>query len=134
MIKNNSEYEKENNAGLFGATLLVTLGITLLLNNFGVIPWSIWQVLWHFWPLLIIMAGLEMIAGTSSFAKTIVTLLGILLIIFTLIYSLSIVDLKFQKKVNEIYPGWKKIQNILPFKPEEETNQIIIFPGPKKSI
>jgi len=37
---------------------LLFIGILLLLQTFGVLPWRLWGTLWHFWPVLIIAIGL----------------------------------------------------------------------------
>jgi len=39
--------------------ILLSAGILLLLNNLDVLPWSIWQGLWPFWPLLLVLLGIE---------------------------------------------------------------------------
>lgn len=38
--------------------LLLYLGIVFLLQSLGIIPWGLWHILWRFWPVLIIIAGL----------------------------------------------------------------------------
>jgi len=39
--------------------VLLVLGILLLLNNLEYLPWSIWSSLWPFWPLLLVLLGVE---------------------------------------------------------------------------
>jgi hypothetical protein len=34
-------------------------GVLLLLNNLGSVPWSIWHDLWPYWPVLLVLLGLE---------------------------------------------------------------------------
>lgn len=41
-----------------GPVLLVLIGILLLLNNFGVVPWGVWPALLRFWPVILIVVGL----------------------------------------------------------------------------
>lgn len=41
-----------------GPILLVMIGILLLLNNFGVVPWGVWPALLRFWPVILIVVGL----------------------------------------------------------------------------
>ena len=57
------------NGDVFGAILLITIGILLLLNNFGVLPWSIWESLWKLWPIFLVSAGLQLVAGDSWIAN-----------------------------------------------------------------
>ncbi len=58
--------------------ILITAGVIFLLNNFGLLPWSIWAAIWRFWPVILIFTGLELILPDSSWGK-------ILLAVFTLI-------------------------------------------------
>ena len=44
-----------------GALLLIALGALLLLTTTGVVVWSIWLELWRFWPVLLIVAGINML-------------------------------------------------------------------------
>lgn len=46
--------------------VLIGLGAILLLNNLGIVDWSIWNVLWRMWPVLVIAIGLDMILGRRS--------------------------------------------------------------------
>lgn len=48
------------------AIFAILLGLVFLLNNFGVLPWEIWQNVWKFWPVLLILFGIEAILGRSS--------------------------------------------------------------------
>ena len=57
----------------------VLLGAVLLLNNLKVIPWDIWRDLWHYWPVLLILAGAVFLIDRDS--KRPVRLLGMLIAI-----------------------------------------------------
>ena len=50
---------------MFHAVFLITLGFLLLSNNFGLLPWSIWNNLIPYWPVLFIFAGIDTIFGKS---------------------------------------------------------------------
>ena len=52
--------------GLTGPVILISLGIVLLLNNLEVLPWTIWEVILYMWPLLLIVAGLDLLIGRRS--------------------------------------------------------------------
>jgi len=47
----------EEDSDIYSAIILIFVGVILLLNNFGFLPWSYWGVLFQFWPLLIINWG-----------------------------------------------------------------------------
>lgn len=44
-----------------GGILLVFLGIIFLLQSLSVLSWSLWGPLSHFWPVLLIIAGLNVL-------------------------------------------------------------------------
>ncbi len=50
----------------FTPILIVILGIIFLLNNFGILPWELWSNLWKFWPILLILFGVETLVGRQS--------------------------------------------------------------------
>lgn len=41
--------------------LLLFVGVVVLLQNFNVLPAGLWETLWRFWPVLIIIVGLGII-------------------------------------------------------------------------
>jgi hypothetical protein len=61
--------------------LLIILGAIFLLNNFGILPWSIWTSLWKFWPVLLILIGVEFLIGHSISLKTKLILLLLIFLI-----------------------------------------------------
>ncbi|MDP2720402.1 MAG: DUF5668 domain-containing protein [bacterium] len=65
----------------FAPIILIVLGAVFLLNNFGVLPWSIWNNLWKFWPVILILIGIEYLIGQSISLKTTIILLVIIFII-----------------------------------------------------
>ena len=51
--------------GLFGPVFLVSLGTIILLINLGFLSWDIWGLIFRFWPVLIILAGVSIIFHRS---------------------------------------------------------------------
>jgi hypothetical protein len=45
-------------AGLVVPLVLTAVGIVLLLNTLGVLPWERWSEIGRFWPVLVIAVGL----------------------------------------------------------------------------
>jgi hypothetical protein len=41
----------------------VALGVLFLLQNLGVLPWGAWGVLWRFWPVVLILIGINILWG-----------------------------------------------------------------------
>jgi hypothetical protein len=46
--------------------ILIGAGIVFLMNNLGVLPWSIWNQVWRLWPLILIAIGLELVIGRRN--------------------------------------------------------------------
>lgn len=59
-MANEREHFHHSRAPVFGI-FLVFIGIILLLQTFNVISWSLWDTLWHFWPVIIIIIGLAIL-------------------------------------------------------------------------
>jgi hypothetical protein len=76
------------NRSWFWPLFLVLLGFLLLLNNFDIISWSIWNSLFRFWPILLIFSGLEILLGRSKTSTIFITTLGLLVFGFILFISL----------------------------------------------
>jgi hypothetical protein len=43
------------------AIALVVLGVVLLMQTTEILPWDVWVELWRFWPVLIIIAGINLV-------------------------------------------------------------------------
>ncbi len=68
--------EKRNRPSIVGPLLLIAAGVLLLLNQMGKLPWSIWGTLWRFWPVILILIGLEILIGLSR--STVTYIIGLL--------------------------------------------------------
>ena len=90
---------KTNNErkGMFGGIIFITIGIIFLLNNFNLLPWSVWSILWRFWPLFLILGGLEMILGDSWLAELIVGLITLVTVGYILIQAIAINNSLFKQ-------------------------------------
>ncbi|MEA2573286.1 MAG: hypothetical protein QOH93_584, partial [Chloroflexia bacterium] len=51
---------------MLGPLLLISAGVLFLLNNLGVVPWSIWETLGRLWPLVLIAIGVDLVVGRRS--------------------------------------------------------------------
>jgi len=49
-----------------GPFVLISAGILLLLNNLGYLSWDVWWHLLRFWPILIVLAGLQIVLRRVS--------------------------------------------------------------------
>src|SRR5689334_14326052 len=46
--------------------LFVIVGVVLLLNNLGYLPWAVWTALGQMWPVLLILFGLDLLIGRRN--------------------------------------------------------------------
>lgn len=53
--------EQSRRVSLVGPVILIGLGVIFLLNTMGVLAWSVWEVIFRLWPILLIAAGLEIV-------------------------------------------------------------------------
>lgn len=61
---------------LLGPLLLIVAGFVFLLNNLGVLPWSVWGTLGRLWPLILIAIGIDLIFGRrNQFVSVLLVLL-----------------------------------------------------------
>jgi hypothetical protein len=61
-----SDKREFRRGGLVGPAILIGLGIVFLLNNLGILSWTIWETLLRLWPVLLVAAGLDLILGRRS--------------------------------------------------------------------
>jgi len=87
--------------------IIILIGLILLANNFGILPWGIWYYLIRLWPLVLIAIGIDLILkGTSlSFLRIIPPLLVIAAICLTVYF--------YQNQEGKFYPFFRgKTQSI----------------------
>ncbi len=77
--------------GFIIAALLIFIGTTLIFNNLGIVPWTVWAHLWRFWPVFIVFIGLRMIFGNTLISDIVLSIIALLL--FILIWFKAIVDI-----------------------------------------
>lgn len=51
---------------LIGPLILITIGVLFLLVNLGYLPLSLWEIAFRFWPLILILIGVETLIGRRS--------------------------------------------------------------------
>jgi hypothetical protein len=81
-------HRKHHGGGIIGGLFLVFLGIVFLLNNLGLVPGSVWNELWKFWPVLVILIGIRILAGRNVISRIIITILTLFVFAGVLAYIL----------------------------------------------
>ena len=68
------------------ALILIFLGIIFLLNNFNLLPLYTWENIWKFWPVILILWGLEVLLGKSVVANLVIMVITVLIVFLLLSY------------------------------------------------
>ena len=71
--------ERRRRPGIVGPLILITIGVLLLLNQLGKLPWDLWLNVWRFWPVIFILIGVDILVSASR--STLLYILGLLLAI-----------------------------------------------------
>lgn len=88
--KNQSHKERGGRKGfpLFGF-ILVFIGIIILLQNFGLLSSDIWAQIWQFWPVILILIGINMLLGRRSPITALFLIVGLIILVFIIAYSIT---------------------------------------------
>ena len=60
------EKRDHQRSSLVGPVILIGLGVVFLLNNLGILNWSVWDLVIRLWPVLLVAAGLDILIGRRS--------------------------------------------------------------------
>jgi len=60
------ERRESRRSSIVGPVILIGLGVVFLLNNLGILDWSVWDVIIRLWPVLLVAAGLDILIGRRS--------------------------------------------------------------------
>ena len=53
--------KKDSHSKLIGGTIIATLGLIIIMNNFGLLPWGVLNTVAKLWPLILVFWGLKML-------------------------------------------------------------------------
>jgi len=54
--------EQKLNPGFWAAVILIVLGVIMVLNNFGIIEYGVWETMWKLWPLVFVIFGVILLS------------------------------------------------------------------------
>ncbi len=66
---------------VLGPAILIGLGIIFLLNSLDIVPWTVWGTLWRFWPVILILVGIQIILGRTGVGWGISMVVTVLLVV-----------------------------------------------------
>ncbi len=58
--------KKKDRSNIIVGTVLICLGLLFLLNTFNLISWQTWNLIIHFWPVIFIIIGLNILFKRSK--------------------------------------------------------------------
>ncbi len=77
---------EKGRSSLFGPIVLIGLGIMLLLGNLDVINLNFWELLFRFWPIFLVAAGLDILLGRRANGGALIALMLLLGVVFGAIW------------------------------------------------
>jgi hypothetical protein len=83
------EHPRYRGLSVFGPFLFIGLGIVLLLQQLGWIQWTVWDVAFRFWPLLVIAVGVDILVARRSFVGAVAGLIVLLALLVGGIYLMG---------------------------------------------
>lgn len=69
---------------ILGPVILIGIGVLALLQNFDMLPGNFWQTIWRFWPVILILVGVEIIIGRTPLPWGLSFLLSLVIIAGTI--------------------------------------------------
>ncbi len=51
--------------------LLIFAGTILFLNTLNLVPWSVWEMIGRYWPVLLVLFGIDIVLGRSGLSRLI---------------------------------------------------------------
>jgi hypothetical protein len=87
---------------IVGPLVLITAGVLLLLNQAGRLPWGIWGTLWRFWPLILVLIGLEVLLGL---ARSTALYVGGLIVALAVIVSVVLLAVYIGQRPGVVSPA-----------------------------
>jgi hypothetical protein len=73
--------KRERRGSIVGPVILIGLGVIFLLNNLGMLSWSVWETIFRLWPVILVAVGLDLVIGRRSVWGSLVALVLVALVI-----------------------------------------------------
>lgn len=104
---------REHRPSFIGAFLLISIGSLLIANNFGLIDWKIWDILWKFWPVILILVGIRSLLGRHIFFEFITGILTVVVFALIIGYALALTSPEVNKWFRQHLPP--KYHHFIPY-------------------
>lgn len=77
-------HNNSNPGSVVWGTFVLFAGVVLLLNTTNILPWNVWEMIFSFWPVFIILIGINILLGNNIVSRTVSALLS--LSVFSMIF------------------------------------------------
>lgn len=94
-----TDYRHFDSGNLVWGVILILAGGLFLLNSFGIVPWIVWNSIWRFWPILLILWGLQVILGGGRIARALMAILTIAALVVIALYAISVYNHQFSSQM-----------------------------------
>ena len=81
------EENKKEKRDIVFAIFLIFIGTMFLLNTTGIVGWGIWEYIFRFWPVFLILGGVKLILGHSVVTEIVIVVIAIFLFIIAGVFS-----------------------------------------------
>ncbi len=105
---NECKKDSHHEGGCAWGLFLIATGIVLLLNTTGVLPWSIWELLIRFWPVLFVVWGLEYLFGRGWAGRLISGFIVFCLLGAIIVVAITAAGIRLGMKVPEWFSNFSK--------------------------
>jgi len=102
---------EERNNGVLNGVILIMAGVILLLNTMGFLSWDIWETLIRFWPVLLILWGVELLLGATLIGRVAVAIIAFLTFLFVVSYAYGSISPLFNQWLKNRFPLWPSYIN-----------------------
>ena len=104
-------HHRHGGSFVLGAVLIVGGGL-FLLNALGFVPWDIWNHIWAFWPVLLILFGLHIIADHDPILNTIMSVITLVILILIAMYAVWTINPNINYHISGIDSVFSKMSQI----------------------
>lgn len=100
------ERMRARRASLLFPLVVIALGVLLLLTNLGIVAADVWYELVRFWPLLLIVLGIDVLISRPTFGAALSTLLTVVVLITVAFIAIQLFgpDVWTAKREDFAYP------------------------------
>lgn len=81
-------YRYRHRGNFIWGVILIVVGLVFLLNTLGLVSWQVWDHIWYFWPVLLILWGIKVILGRNVMSRIIVNILTLVILILILLFAI----------------------------------------------